>query len=174
MDVRLIPAPIDIEFEEDFGGEEFKREFDSFSEVDDDPVGHWLRLAKARGETIDTDSVLVTLLVELHRKIDYLTEKIEGSTKTKVELEKKARIDYIHHEYFRTHQSAFEKGKRYYGRILMPTFPKRDISVFFEGISETDGKIIMLHERDEKEWSSYVTARERVMIRKMKEKGSRK
>ncbi len=171
MDVRLIPAPIDIEFEEDFGAEEFKREFDASSEVDDDPVGHWLRLAKARGETVDTDTVLVTLLVELHRKVDALTEKIDGTKKQRISLEHKARIDYIHHEHFRVHEKTFERGKRYYGRILMPTFPKRDLSVYFEAMNETDAKIKLMHDRDEKEWSSYVTARERVMIRKMKEKG---
>lgn len=171
MEVKLIPAHLELDFEEDFGGREFQTEFDNHSEVDDDPVGHWLRMAKARGETVNTDSVLVTLLVELHRKVDSLTDKIEGNKPEKIQLQDETVINSIHFDHFRIESTKFKKGTRYYGRIIMPSFPQRDISLFFEALSETDGKIIQLHDRDEKAWSSYVTARERVMIRKLKEKG---
>lgn len=172
MDIKLIPADIELDYQEDFGGTDFQNDFDSHSEVDDDPVGHWLRIAKARGETINTDSVLVTLLVELHRKIDELTDKIDGVKPPKIHLEHEGIIASIHFDYFRLKAPGFQKGKRYYGRAKMPSFPKRDITLFFEAINETDGKIIQVHDRDEKAWSTYVAARERVMIRKLKEKGN--
>ncbi len=173
MDVKLIPAYFEIEFEEDFGGREFQKEFDSHAEVDDDPIGHWLRMAKARGETNNIDNVVVTLLVELHRKIDTLGDQISGETKEKMPLANLSSVTSIHFDYFRIEEELFEKGKRYYGRALMPSFPKRDIALFFEAVSKKDGKIIQLHDRDEKTWGSYVTARERVMIRKLKERGNK-
>jgi len=54
----------------------------------------------------------------------------------------------------------------------MPVHPKRDVGVFFKAESQTLAKIVRMHERDEKEWSAYLTARERVLIREAKEKKS--
>ncbi|MBA1438424.1 MAG: hypothetical protein FAF05_05500, partial [Epsilonproteobacteria bacterium] len=65
---------------------------------------------------------------------------------------------------------VLEVGKIYYGRIEMPVHPKRDVGVFFEAQSPTLAHLVRMHERDEKEWAAYMTARERVMIREMKEK----
>jgi hypothetical protein len=172
MDVKLMAAHVELEFEEDFGGREFQSDFDNHSEVDDDPVGHWLRMAKARGETGQSDNVVVTLLLELHRKIDNLTDRLDNTEKQSTKLAQSGVIKAIHFDYLRIDSEDFEVGKRYYGIAKMPSFPKRDISLFFEAISKTDGKIIQLHDVDEKSWGSYVTARERVLIRKRKEKGS--
>ena len=52
----------------------------------------------------------------------------------------------------------------------MPTFPKREIPLFFIGVDEKTAKIELIHERDSKDWDSYVTARERVLIREMRAK----
>ena len=65
---------------------------------------------------------------------------------------------------------VFNEGKSYYGRIVMPVFPKREIPVFFTATSSNLAKITKLHERDMNDWNAYVTARERVMIREMKAK----
>ena len=78
--IRYVNAPLSIIFEENLN-EEFKREFDSLSGSDDDSVGEWLRLAKARGETSESDQVLLTLVLELHRKIDSLSAYIKGEEK---------------------------------------------------------------------------------------------
>jgi hypothetical protein len=53
---------------------------------------------------------------------------------------------------------------------FLPTFPKRDVAVFFVAENERVAKITLLHDRDLKEWSSYVTSRERAMIREMRGK----
>ena len=66
--------------------------------------------------------------------------------------------------------AVFEEGKTYYGRIEMPVHPKRDVGVFFMAESANLAKIVRMHERDEKEWSAYLTARERVLIREAREK----
>jgi hypothetical protein len=52
----------------------------------------------------------------------------------------------------------------------MPVHPKRDVAVFFTALNENIAHIQKMHERDIKEWNSYVTARERVLIREMREK----
>lgn len=62
-----------------------------------------------------------------------------------------------------------EKGTIYYGRIEMPIYPKHDVGVFFQAQSSTLAKIIKMHDRDEKEWNAYMTARERILIREARE-----
>ena len=51
----------------------------------------------------------------------------------------------------------------------MPTFPQREVPVYLEAKSENLAKILVMHDRDIKDWDAYVAARERVMIRESKE-----
>ena len=168
---RLVPAPISIFFSEyDGENEEFEREFQSLSESDDDPISQWLKLAKARGETAESDPVLLNLVVELHRKIDALEAFLKNEQPKRVPLHHEAHIESIGFEHFKLKEPLLEVGKIYYGRIEMPVHPKRDVGVFFEAQSSQLAHFVRMHERDEKEWASYMTARERVLIRQMKEK----
>lgn len=167
--IRLVPAPLGICYsiaEENI--ESFEREYHLLSESDDDPIGQWLKIAKAKGETKESDPVLLNLLVELHRKVDQLTQLVKNETPKRVELSNSAEIESIGFENFRLKEAEFMSGKRYYGRIEMPIFPKRDVPIWFVALDERVARIERLHERDEKEWNSYVVARERVMIREMK------
>jgi len=170
---RLVPAPISLLFSEatqDVEG--YEREYQQLSESDEDPINQWLKLAKARGETSETDPVLLQLVVELHRKIDALEMFLKDETPKRISLTSAAQIDSVGFEYFNIEERSFELGKTYYGRIEMPVHPKRDVGVFFKAESQTLAKIVRMHERDEKEWSAYLTARERVLIREAKEKKS--
>ena len=112
--------------------------------------------------------MLLTLLVELHRKVDALSDVVRGEEREDLPLENEAPIEGINYEYFQMRHGVLGVGKRYYGRLKMPTFPQRDIPVFFLAESEKLGRIELIHERDRKEWDSYVASRERVMIRNMK------
>ncbi len=171
MSIRLVTAPLEIDF--DFaksGAEEFEREYQSLSESDDDPIGQWLKIAKARGETKETDPVLLNLLVELHRKVDQLTQIVKNEEPKRIPLSMHAEIEAIGFEHFRLKEPLLQKSERYYGRIAMPVFPKRDVAIWFEALDSRVAKIVRMHERDIKEWNSYVTARERIMIREMKRK----
>ncbi|WP_458700717.1 hypothetical protein ACKGJI_01090 [Sulfurospirillum sp. 1307] len=167
--VRYVNAPLSLIYDENIN-EDYKREFDSLSGSDDDSVGEWLRLAKARGETNESDQVLLTLVLELHRKIDSLNAYIKGEEKKLLSLTCKAQIEAIGYEHFMLKDDDLEIGKSYYGRLDMPFFPKREVPVFFTAISNKEAKIELFHERDEKDWNAYVVARERVMIREMRAK----
>ncbi len=90
------------------------------------------------------------------------------NTPTRISLINEAMIESIGFEHFKLKEAVLEVGKRYYGRIDMPIHPKREIAVFFEAIDPSLAKIVQMHDRDEKEWASYLTARERVMIRQLK------
>ncbi len=171
MSIRLVTAPLEIDF--DLGeksGDEFEREYQRLSEIDEDPIGQWLKIAKARGETKETDPVLLNLLVELHRKVDQLTQIVKNEEPKRIPLSEHGHIEAIGFEHFRLSEPLLQKGKRYYGRIAMPVFPKRDVAIWFEALDSRVAKIVRMHERDIKEWNSYVTARERIMIREMKRK----
>jgi hypothetical protein len=169
LSVRLISAPIAIFFSlADENKEEFEREYHQLSESDDDPIGQWLKMAKARGETAESDPVLLKLMIELHRKIDSLERLIKNEEPKRVGLTCKEMIDSIGFENFMLKNPSLQEGELYYGRIEMPVYPKRDVGVFFKAEDDKLAKIVKMHERDIKDWSAYVTARERVMIREMK------
>lgn len=172
MNIRLIKAPLSLSFSkvDDKNYSLFKREFDSMSEYDEDPVGQWLKMAKARGETKDSDQVLLTLIVELHRKIDEITRILKKEEKKFLDLDYEVLIEEIGFEHFKIDKNLFEENANYYGRISMPIFPKREVCVFFKALSENIAKIETMHERDQTDWNSYVAARERVMIRERKAK----
>jgi len=168
--IRYINAPLKMVFEKDNDSKEYKREYDSLSSSDDDSVGEWLRLAKSRGSTEDSDQVLLTLVVELHRKIDEMNAFMRGEQAELLELTCKGNIEAVNYEYFKLVSEVFEENTSYYGRIEMPFFPKREMPVYFKAISKNEAKIVLVHERDEKDWNAYIVARERVMIREMRAK----
>ncbi len=168
-DIRFVRAPLVVEFEEIADRyEEFKREFDSLSEYEEDTIGQWLKLAKAKGETRDSDQVLLTLMVELHRKIDALTSLVKNEEKELVKLSHIERITDIGYDHFKLEKSVLTPGKEYYARVGMPVFPKREIPLFFTAIDENIAHIKLIHQKDTQDWSAYLMARERVMIRELK------
>lgn len=171
MSPRLVPAPISLVFSVASDDREaFEREYHQLSESDDNPINKWLKLAKARGDTAETDPVLLNLVVELHNKIDSLERFLKNEEPKRVSLMNEAEIDAIGFEHFSLAQDILEEGKEYYGRVEMPVHPKRDIGIFFTAHSKTLAHITKIHERDESEWGSYMTARERVLIREAREK----
>lgn len=170
MSVRLVPAPISLVFSEaDVDKENFMREYQQLSESDDDPISQWLKLAKAKGDTVDSDPVLLNLVVELHRKIDALEMFLKNEKPKRISLTNEAKIISIGFEFFELEEGILDEGVEYYARVLMPVHPKRDIAVFFMAQSKSLAKIIKMHDRDEKEWAAYLTARERVLIREARE-----
>ena len=168
--MRLVPANLDIVFEEIGERErEFLREFDKLSGNEDDPLGAWMKRAKAKGDTKESDQVILTLLIELHRKFDELNAYIKNEKFIKLELAQSSALDGINFENFRIKEAKFKEGAKYYGRIFMPIFPKRDVAIFFEALDEKTAKITRINESDESDYNGYVTARERAMIRELKE-----
>jgi hypothetical protein len=166
-EIRYVSAPLDIVFSIS-NDEKYKKEFDILGISDEDSVGEWLKLAKARGETSESDQVLLTLIVELHRKLDALSAYVKGEKIEFLTLQESSHIQGIGYEHFKLESDALEVGENYYGRIEMPVFPKRQIPLFFIAISPSEAKLVLLHERDEKDWNAYLVARERAIIREMR------
>ena len=168
---RLVKAPISICFSEaSQNNEVYEREYQQLSESDEDPISQWLKLAKAKGDTRETDPILLELVVELHRKIDSLEMFLKDEVPKRVSLICESAIDSIGFEYFKMESEILQEDTLYYGRIEMPIYPKHDVGVFFKAQSSTLAKIVKMHDRDEKEWNAYLTARERVLIREAREK----
>jgi len=165
---RLIPAFFEIEF--DGFKDIYKEEYDKLGSESDDPIGQFVKLAKARGETKETDPVLLELLIALHRKVDELTAYVKNEKKEFLKLSFKTDIEKIGFDYFEIKEKLFEKGKKYYGRMSLPVFPPRIVPVIFEAESEKLAKILLMHERDIKDYNAFIMARERAIIREMKAK----
>ena len=109
--MRLVPANLDIVFEEAGDREsEFLREFDKLSGNEDDPLGAWIKRAKAKGDTKESDQVILTLLVELHRKFDELNAYIKNEKFIKLELAQSSVLDGINFENFRIKEAKLVPG----------------------------------------------------------------
>ncbi|MCX6075683.1 MAG: hypothetical protein NTW78_02205 [Campylobacterales bacterium] len=170
MNPRLVPAQINISFSEATSeAEAYEGEYHKLIESDNSPINQWVKHAKARGDTHETDPVLLNLLVELHNKIDALERFIKHEEPSRVPLIMKGRIESIGFEHFNLDAPLLSVGVQYYGRVEMPIHPKRDIGIFFEALSPTLAAIVRTHERDEAEWATYLTSRERLLIREAKE-----
>ncbi|MGG7073882.1 hypothetical protein U5B43_06480 [Campylobacter sp. 9BO] len=168
-EIRLIPASLELEFDIESNDKDgFLREFSNITQNEEDPLGAWLKRAKARGETKESDQVLLTLLIELHRKFDDLNERLSGAKKPRINLLGKAQITHIGFEYIKVSEPAFVKDECYYARILLPMFPVRTLALFLKAMNDKTCKITRLHEDDEGDWGAYVAARERVMIRQIR------
>ncbi len=171
--IRLVNAPLNITFslaDNDERYKLYKREFDTLSEFDEDPIGQWLKMAKARGETKESDQILLTLIVELHRKVDEITKILKNEEREFLKLDNKSQIESIGFEHFKIKDNNFKENSLYYGRIPMPIFPRREIAIFFRAETHNIAKIELMHERDLTDWNAYVVARERIMIREKKAK----
>jgi len=166
--MRFVTAYVPIEF--DMLNEKLKEEFDKLGSESEDPIGQYIKLAKARGETKDTDQVLLELLIALHRKIDDLSAYVKNQQKEFIPLKEKSETLGLGFEYFKLKDKLLQKGQKYYGRFDLPVFPERKVPVIFEGFDENIGKILHMHERDIKDYNAFITARERAIIREMKAK----
>ncbi len=170
MSVRLVPAPISLAFSKIETDEEaYELEYQKLSDSDDDPVSQWIKLAKAKGDTSESDPVLLQLMIELHRKIDSLEMLIKDEKPKRISLTNEAHIESIGFEHFKLKEDILVAGQIYYSRILMPVHPKRDVAAFFKAIDGSLVEIIKMHDRDEKEWAVYLTSRERILLREAKE-----
>ncbi len=170
MDVRFVATSLTIHLElmDGLSDESFKKEYRVLSDFEEDAVGQWLKLARARGETSESDDILLRLMVELHKKVDVLTALIKKEERQLLKLKIDSKICEIGFDHIRLENDIFETDKEYYCRIEMPVFPKREMPVFAKALDANTAQIILMHESDQRDWNSYVTARERIMIREMK------
>jgi len=166
MNIRLIPAPLFIEFEED--NEKFKEEYARLGAEIDDPVGQYLKMAKARGETKDSDKVAIELLTALHRKVDEVLSLLKNETKDLIELKYTAKITHIGYEYFKIKEKMFKPNQKYYARLDIPFFPQREVPLYFIAVDEQTAEILIMHDRDIKDYNAFIAARERAIIREQK------
>ncbi|TLD83551.1 hypothetical protein LS70_005200 [Helicobacter sp. MIT 11-5569] len=166
---RLIETILKIEYEVVHNNAEaFAQEFNKLTQSDEDPIGEWLRLTRAKKGNLESDNVVILeLLVEIYRKIESLESRISGVTKNYVALENKGSICTIGHSCFALLDSKLLENTLYYGRIEIPTFPTRIVPAYFiyhSGLAWIE----RIHGRDEVEWDSYVASKERALIRSIK------
>ena len=167
--IRFVPAFLKMDYEpSSLENTTLIQEYYALLQLNDDPLGLWLKSPKIRKESEECDQVLLTLMLELHRKIDKLTHTLTSDEPFYIPLALHSNIKAIGHGYIELEGDILCVKEIYYARIDMPTFPRRQMPIFFEAQSSRVGKIVMMHEDDEKDWSTYMVACERMMIRQMK------
>jgi hypothetical protein len=168
-DIRFVDVSVDMQFEKcKDKNSSFEKEFLTLTHDEDDAIGQWLRTMRSRGELGDSDPVMINLMIELYRKMDRIEKALSGYVPSRVSLNSSAILEKMGLEYFELASPVLETSCSYYGRVELPSFPKREMALFFEAISPIRAKITRIHLRDADEWSIYMTARERVMIRNLK------
>lgn len=168
-EIRFVPTFLTIVYEpSNLENMTFMQEYYALLQFNDDPLGLWLKSPKIRKASEESDPVLLKLLIELHRKIDNLTHVMSSDKPLHLPLSHETKLKAIGHGYIQFSSDVLTPNETYYARIDMPTFPKRQIPLFFEAIAQNVGKIVMMHEDDEQDWSTYMVACERAMIRQMK------
>ncbi len=166
---RLIDTALKIRYDTAHSNaEEFALEFNKLTQSDEDPIGEWLRLMRAKKGNLDSENTIVLeLLVEIYRKLELLEHKIQGDTKIYTPLAYEGLITTIGHSCFALRDSTLQENTLYYGRVELPTFPTRIIPIYF--IFHTHLALVeKIHARDENEWDSYVASKERALIRSIK------
>ncbi len=171
-EVHLVEASLNVVFDTvDMNPQEYEREYNTLGQSDEDAIGQWLRVAKAKGETNESDPVVLHLIVELYRKIDRLEQIITNTIPQRFALTQKGAVTRIGFEYFEVSEPLFKEDENYYGRIVLPLHNQKEVPLYFQALSPTLAKIVRIHSRDEKEWGAYRMARERMMIRHLKGNG---
>lgn len=167
--VRLVTAMIDLVYEEVSGDvERFEREFNEISEAEENSIAQGIKHIKTRGESDETNLLIINVLAELYRKMDKIEYLLVHGNSNRLALSSAASIEGIGLEHFKLSSDVLEIGKHYYGRLEIATFPRREIAFYFEAIEPSLAKIENIHVRDQEAWGYYMVACERIMIRQMK------
>jgi len=169
-DIRFIPAALDFVYEEVFPSNKqmFQNEYNTLSEYENNDIEEWLKKAKTKGATEDSDKVLLTLIVELHKKIDRLENILTQKEKDSITLQHQSKIVGINFDYIESDGLDFLNTHRYYAKVMMPTFPKREIPMFLVGVDKNRAKIQLISQKNLEDWNSFVMSKEREMIREIK------
>ena len=56
-------------------------------------------------------------------------------------------------------------NKKYYGRLEIAFFPQREVPIYFMAVDKQIAEILIMHDRDIKDYNAFITARERAIIR---------
>lgn len=167
--IRLVPSTLDLSYEElGENTDTFEREFNVISESEENSITQGIKHAKMRGEADETSILILNILSELYRKMDKIEHLLVHGNLKRLALASTGLIESIGLEHFKLTSEVLEVGKRYYGRVEIPTFPKREIAFYFEAIEPTLAKIEKIHVRDKEAWGYFMVACERIMIRQLK------
>lgn len=167
--IRLVPSTLDLVYEEvGENTDTFEREFNVISESEENSITQGIKHTKMRGEADETSILILNILSELYRKMDKIEHLLVHGNLKRLSLASVGLIQSIGLEHFKLTSEVLEVGKRYYGRVEIPTFPKREIAFYFEAIEPTLAKIEKIHVRDKEAWGYFMVACERIMIRQLK------
>jgi len=170
MDIRFVPTSLEITYEEvnNTNKSIFKEEYNTLNEYENDDIKEWIKKLKAQGQLDDTDKVLLTLLIELHKKVDNLEAILENKKETGLKLQHSSKIIGINFDYIKTNSFNFLEDTLYYAKISLPVFPKREIPVYLYGINDNTAKIHLISQKNLEDWNALVMAKERELIREQK------
>ena len=168
--IRFVSVSLELFYEEVFESNKkmLHDEYNKLSEYGNSDIEDWLKKAKAKGLTDDSDKVVINLLVELHKKVDRLEGILKNSEEVNIPLQHSSKVVGINFDYIKTDGLDFLKDKNYYARVVMPTFPKREIPLFLVGVSSNIAKINLISQKNLEDWNSFIMTKERELIREMK------
>jgi hypothetical protein len=161
--MKFVRIAAEISFEELGNKEaEFEREFETFSETDSSPVDDFIQKMKAKDGKGAPDMMTITLLSELHKKIDDLTKLLKGEARTFLQLGENQIVDFAWLDSIKL--KGLKSGTTYYARINLPLFRPRPIPFFFVAVDEENADITKMWPRDKADFDGYLMSKDREEI----------
>ena len=141
---------------------EFEREFELFSSTDKNPVDDFIQKMKAKEGKNAPDDMTITLIAELHKKVDELTKIVKGETDTFIPLAHDTQLDFAWFDIVKL--DNLKEGQLYYARINLPLFRQREIPFFFKAIDGEYGEIVKMWPQDKADFDGYLASKDREEI----------
>ncbi len=165
MSLFLVPASQKISFSLDDGSF-----MDEYIKLSSDGEGfNLIRGLRAKRDLSQNESIIINLLLSLHKKIDAIDEKLGATKKDRLTLlYENVLIESIGFEHILLRDAILEPSKRYYARAVLSLYPNKEIAFFMMALDGNLAKIEQISDINESEWSNFVSATEREYIRATK------
>lgn len=165
---RIVECALKVEFSLCEDAEKFLEEYSTLHLAHDD-LQKWF--ARLQSKDSAENAVLLEILMELYKKVNYLVQKINHEEERLLKLDSESRILALGHEVLWVEGAHFEAGREYYLRFVLPNFSDRIMPVFAKALSAEALLITRMHPSDVRDFDSFVVAKEMEKIRWQKQMG---
>ena len=172
FDTRLVDSRLQIEFQclDDSILPKVTEEYESLNQAHNSSIDRWLGTLKAKSGDCKCGGgsmVLGEMLAQIYKKLEHIENLISGDSARYVDLGEIAHTSKLGHGVILLVDGYkdLQIDKEYYGRLLLPLFPSRQVPLVAVAIGPQALSVTKMGERDLKDYDSYIVGVEREMLR---------
>ncbi len=114
-----------------------------------------------RGE----NTAILDILVEIYQKVARIEKRLNHSKDSLLPLGSKDTIKAMGHEILWLEKGGLSEGKKYYLRLVLPSFSDKIIAFFAQALSQNVLRIVMMNSKDSQEFDRFIANKEMEKIR---------